>query len=369
MASRLLYPGKNKGLGPNQLKSRKILQTSFQQTAKNKLEKHPEYKDRGDNERETLARHLTQKDEILYKYFGSVFTDPARSSIQSKMEEEIPLLSASLSEYEKERAAQRARWRVEEVARLEVKLLLRHIDTPLSKLTRAGAKLLKLWYGPLHAALLINDKILVEWNTSSLVIPEEYMPGDMRYPLVTSVLHKDNQVDEPTDIRGEEIDLIFKATAQKQEILSGLLKVISTYNMMWHYNAVNKNCQHFVIDALREMGCENIPMFEGKMAEYYKKLEAGKGRIDFEDSHANLDQYVTGKILSVSDEDRLAISAQHKEYLLSQYFEFHIREMTNSPDPDQWQCSFGENCKMPDLEICKDEDARAEHQYLHKKSD
>ena len=348
--------------GENSGKSRRKRSTnSFQHCAKKKLEKHPSYKDAGNNERELLSHQLTDTQLMLEKYFGKISDGIASSLIDRKMKEESLDL---LSDGDYEAANVRAKSRVEQVAQLEVKLLLRHVDCQMPALTRAGARILKLWYGPLHSALLINGKVLVEWNTSSLVIPEDYLAGDMRHPLVTSVLHQSNRVDEPEDVRGEEIDLIFKAAAQKHEVLANLVRTIVKYNSKYTYSVTTKNCQHFVIDALKEMGCENVPKFEGAMAEYYRRLESDLERIDFDDSHANLDQYVIDNILDVSDEQRRAVSSQHKEYLLCQYFEFHVRELTNSPDPDEWVCSRKDNCRLRDLELYIDDDTRSEHQFL-----
>jgi len=361
MASNFLT---NKGKNPeNPGKSRrKNWPNSFQHFSKKKLEKHPSYLDAGNNERDLLSHQLTNADLMLEKYFGKISAEIASSQIECKMNEE-ELADDLQSDGDFEAANVRSKFRVEQVAQLEVKLLLRRIDSQLPALTHAGARILKLWYGPLHSALLINNKVLVEWNTSSLVIPEDYQAGDMRYPLVTSVLRQAHRMDQPHDVRGEEIDLIFKAAAQKHEVLANLVKTIVKYNSKFTYNVASKNCQHFVIDALKEMGCDNIPKFEGTMAEYYRRLEAGIERIDFEDSHANLDQYVVDNILNVSDEQRRAVSMQHKEYLICQYFEFHVRELTNSPDPDKWVCSQ-KNCKLRDLEFYIDYDTRSEHQFL-----
>lgn len=104
--------------------------------------------------------------------------DPARSSIQSNMENEVQLLSASLSDYEKERAVQRVRWRVEEVARLEVKLLLRHMDTHYSKLTHAGAKLLSGGKGEMLEGDCCNG-----FHTVANLVPYMERTAENIYPI------------------------------------------------------------------------------------------------------------------------------------------------------------------------------------------
>lgn len=321
-----------------------------------KLKKIPAYQDFGENEYADKARDLTDKDCIMSRYFSAISTGLAEIRIDEKFEEGKTQL---LTSAESKAAEERATWRVEDAAKFDVKLLLRHINTSMAGLTRQGAKLLKLWYGPLHTALLINGTVVLEWNTSSLVIPEEY--DDMCYPIVTSVLHQESQVATPADIKKEEIDLIFTATERKMDILNALVRVISRYNGQYIYSAIKKNCQHFVIEALEEMGCENVPRFQGELGKYYKKLEAGRAGTDFDDDHEKLDKYVTDNIL-VGENKKL--STQHKEYLLSQYFEFHIKGMTSSPNPEEWVCSLGASCRLSELENCIDQEAMLMYKFV-----
>ena len=331
--------------------------SSFQMFAIKKLKDHPDYQDCGGNEAAETARDLTDRECITNRFFSAISTGLAEIRIDEKIEEGNTELVTSA---ERKAAEERSTWRVEDTAKFEVKLLLRHIATPMAGLMRTGAKLLKLWYGPLHSALLINDTIFLEWNTSSFVIPEEY-DENLNYPIVTSVLHQESQIAAPKDIRTDEIDLIFTATEKKQEILNALVRVIARYNGQFIYNAIRKNCQHFVTEALEEMGCKNVPKFEGELKEYYKKLEAGRAGTDFEDNHGNLDKYVADNILV---EENQKLSTQHKEYLLSQYFEFHIKEMTSSPNPEEWTCSFGASCMLAELENCIDQEAMLMHKFI-----
>ena len=362
MASKYISPWNHKDTSNRSRSGRRPPpDSSFQMTAAKKLKKHPDYRDSGENERTRKAAELTEKDKIMSRYFGHISTDLADIRISERLVVEDAQYD-KFTPQEREDAQDRAKWRVEDAARLDVKLLLRHINTEMSGLTRMGSKILNMWYGPLHAALLINDSILVEWNTSSLIIPDdEYDRSDLRYPFATSVLHHDNGVEEPRDVRGEEIDLIFTATSQKLEILNALVRVIARYNGQCYYHAIRNNCQQFVIEALREMGCENLPDFKEELGEYYRKLESGRAGTDFED-HSNLDRYVKENILDAEERQRAAISTQHKEYLLCQYFEFHIQEMTAAENADEWQCSRGRECKMGELESC----IKTENMLMHK---
>ncbi len=363
MASRYISPWNHKDTNNrSRNRARQVPSSSFQITAVKKLKNHPDYKQCGENECSRRAAELTNKERIVSKFFSAISTGLAEMRIGERISEDSTQFS-DLTAQEQVDARERARWRVEDAARLEVKLLLRHVQIPMASLTKFGAKILNLWYGPLHAALLINDTILLEWTTNSLVIPnDDYDPDDMNYPMATRVLHNTGSVEQPQDIRSEEIELIFAATSQKIETLNALVSVIAKYNGQFYYDAIRKNCQHFVVDALNEMGCENVPVFKAELGEYFKKLEAGRAGTDFED-HSKLDKYVNENILEADEQQRKTISTQHKEYLLCQYFEFHVREMTGQ-NVDEWQCSQGDACRMAELESCIQTETMLMHKFL-----
>ena len=336
--------------------------SSLHVTALEKLRKHPEFKHLGEKKCSEMARDLTDKEYIMPKYFSEIAYNLAEARIEERIDEDA---AGVLTLAERREAEKRAKWRVEDVAKFEVKLLLRQVDSPMAKAARTGAKLLELTFGALHAALLINGTILVEWNNSSLVIPDvNYDPDDLSFPFVHSVLHLKNQVEAPTDIRKEEIDLIFKATADKKAPLDALVKVISRYNGMYYYTIVRRNCQNFVEDAMKEMGCENYPKFEGRLEEYYSKLEAGQSRTDFE-NHGQLDEFVKDTVLAKNVQK---VSSHTKEYLLAQYCEFHLKERTSSPYPSKWECSYGDACMMPELDNCIDKEAMLLHKFLRERT-
>lgn len=246
------------------------------------------------------------------------------------------------------------------MARLEVKLLLKKVDTPLPRFANTAASILRMEYGPLHTSLLINDQILLEWNTGSLVIPERYDGVNQRYPIVTSVFHRVNTVSLIRYDPEEETDLIFRAALSKVDILNALVNVIARYNGQYFYHAISRNCQTFVIDALKAMGCENPPEFQGSLRTYFQNLRAGRCQRQFAD-HDSLDRYVTERVLNAAPEREMSV--QEKEYLLAQYFLFHIRGITEAERPEEWACPVG-GCQMGELEALVGEQVMEMHRFL-----
>lgn len=340
----------------NRAKPRSVANRSFQRTALEKLRRNRVYADRGANELATLAKELTDQESIMNIYFSEVAYQPVAERVDEKIQEqEAEFVTSS----EEDASRERSIWRVEDTAKLEVKLLLRQIDTQMTGFARRAATLLRMEYGPLHTSLLINDAVLLEWNTGGLVEPERYDGINQHYPIMTSALHRVSTVSLIKYDPKDEIDLIFEATKSKLEMLNALIKVISRYNGQYIYHAISRNCQTFVIDALKAMGCENPPTFQGNLHEYYENLKAGDCQPQF-DNHQALDHYVREQ---VTNPQARGLSSQEKEYLLGQYFLYHIPGMTESENPEEWQCPV-ENCQLENLEMNIDEQSMIMHRFL-----
>lgn len=330
---------------------------SWQRTAINKLRKHPSAAEWGQNQLVIEAKDLTDYDSIMNTYFSEIL----HHQVSERMDEQLQEGQAEfVTTTEIEASEERSRWRVEDMAKVQVKLLLKEIDTPLPRFANTAASILQMQYGPLHTSLLINDEILLEWNTGSLVIPERYDGVNQRYPIMTSVLHRVNTVSLIKYDTKDETKLIFEAARSKLDILNALVRVIAQYNGQYYYHAISRNCQTFVIDALKAMGCENPPQFEGNLRTYFQNLKAGRCQQSFAD-HAALDRYVEERVLNARAGREL--STQEKEYLLGQYFLFHINGLTEAERPEIWACPI-QHCQMGNLETNIGEEAMSMHQFL-----
>lgn len=354
--SKAISPWNKRNGGENRANPRPTINRSFQRTAMDKLRRNRFYADRGENELATLAKELTDQESIMNVYFSEILYQPVAERVDEKMEEqEAEFVTSS----EENASRERSIWRVEDTAKLEIKLLLRNIDTEMPGIARKAAALLRMEYGPLHTSLLINNTVLLEWNTGSLVEPERYDGINQHYPIMTSAIHRVSTVSLIKYDPKDELELMFEATRSKLDMLKALVKVISRYNGQYIYHAISRNCQTFVIDALKAMGCENPPTFQGNLHAYFENLKAGDCQPQF-DNHRALDQYVREY---VTDPQAEGLSSQEKEYLLGQYFLYHIPGMTEVENLEEWQCPV-ENCQMENLEMKIDEETMILHRFL-----
>lgn len=299
------------------------LQATHLEQVKDKLKKHPECDDCSDGDLEQLALRLTEPEELI-KYFTFTREDTSEAAAMGDLQE--PLL-------ETQRAFKANRQRV---ADLSVKLILNTINIHGSKFTTPIVKQLEMEYGPIHASLQVGDQIL-EWNTTSLVVPHGK-------PIRDTV--KEATLDRHTATHWqleEEVDLLFKESAQKVLQLEKLVGVITNYNRYRYYDPLKRNCHTFVCEAAAAMGYENPSQLNSRLNEYLDKLKTKKKRAipNYFETHEALDTYVL--------ERRVELSPIDREYLVCHYFQFHIVSKTDSKDPSSWQCGVP-NCQSETLE-------------------
>lgn len=282
-----------------------------------KLKRHPDYQDIDHgNQLKTEAEELTTAQSVMDRFFSSIIHDMVHERIK---ENEMDSTTDLTTTYERGKKTNRKIGIVESIARLQVKLLLRYTDNASqpSKLIGRLASAFQMEYGPLHASLLINNEILLEWNASSLVIPKFIDPRTG--PVLVSATVQDHtrpqhQLSKPFEAY-DEIELIFDAARKKGELLHDLARVIARYNSSYYYDVIFRNCQNFVLDALTAIGCKNKPEFSGNLREYFTHLKReGKVKADFE-THAELDEFVK--------ENHTKLSPANMEYILAQYCVFH----------------------------------------------
>lgn len=292
-----------------------------------KLRRHQDYQDIDcGNQLKTEAEELTSAQSIMDRFFSSIIHDMVHERIKEKEMESTTDLTTT---YERRKKTNRGIGIVENIARFQVKLLLRYINNTSQppKLIGRLASAFQMEYGPLHASLLINNEILLEWNTSSLVIPKFIDPTVERTgPVLVSATvqdhkHLQHQLSKPFEAY-DEIELIFDAACKKGELLYDLARVIARYNSSYYYDVIFRNCQNFVLDALTAIGCKNKPEFSGNLREYFTHLKReGKVKADFE-THTKLDAFVR--------ENHTKLTPENMEYILAQYCIFHTRNAIKS---------------------------------------
>ena len=189
-------------------------------------------------------------------------------------------------------------------------------------------------YGPVNATVQINN-VLLQWNHSSLVIPQLVVEedgeiaGNKLTPLLPQVT---NDGSEHTRLLSTEarfgstdqecysfnkcIDVPFTGHADLHQLVAQVASVIVSYNMQFHYGILGCNSQHFVCSILRAMHTRNYSdLFPVELHKHRQLLRVRGYRMKFLqfNSHAELDDYVRRHIDSMSSED---IRFSYCSYLL-----------------------------------------------------
>ena len=214
------------------------------------------------------------------------------------------------------------------------------------------ASLLETKYGPMHAALQVGN-VMIEWTPYDLVVPHYNIPSD---PVVKTDVTKLTQVASELREKAKEhrrkhqgaitgeVDLMFEISKSVELIVTSIVKVIVTWNRFYTFHTYNKNSQHFVENVLRMLGIEEVPIVNKDLSAYVDQLK-GDFRREVETSfqnHAELDNYVRERISTLKTSDM--------EYLLTQYYRFHVASRTTAiGSKEEWRC-MEEDCQMRRLE-------------------
>lgn len=291
-------------------------------------------------------KHLSHSS--MEHYFSHLVAEASEVVLETTDEMETSLANT----WEKAMLQKRSLQRFEAVVSFPVKLILSDLHIALPPFVSSFARMLQLEFGPLHAALVI-DNVLVEWNDHGLILPTKAEKEWVFQARLQGNYDKVAQAMKPQmrdsarrmDLK-KQIEQVFEVTKEKQQALNRLIQVIIHYNETYDYHVLVRNCQHFVIDAMKALGVEEVPQFTGVLRRYFEELKCGKSQNILEkfDSHAALDEHVNSII-------KPGLTQHDLEYLLCQYFMFHVSSRRQSPhaqDPD-WRCEE-EDCRMSDIE-------------------
>lgn len=303
----------------------------------------------------SLAKRYLSPINMEY-YFSHLVSGMASDVIIETTDE---LESSFNNTWEKAMLQKRSLQRFEAVVNFPVKLILSDLKMDLPPFVSTFSKMIQLEFGPLHAALII-DNIILEWDDTSLIMPstaekewvfQTRLEG--RYDKITQDMKPEMKDSARKMDLKRQIEQVFEVTKEKQKAINHLIEVIIHYNESYEYNVLTRNCQHFVIDAMKALGIDEVPQFTGIFQNYLKELKKGKSTDILEkfDSHAALDEHVNAII-------KPGLSQHDLEYLLCQYFMFHVssrKESPNAQDPN-WRCEE-ETCRMSDIEYMLERDA------------
>ena len=262
----------------------------------------------------------------MMKLFSKISTDVvAKKKCEESEECEIVTLT------QLEAAKQRTVTRVEQIDEFKIELLLRPLDSSKDFQGISWewiADLIKMPFGNLHAAILINGTIFLDWGQGSLVIPRPYN-SHQDYPFrITIPFHQKDEVEAPCDVLEDEDDQVRRAEETKQGKIEALVKVILNYNKQYFYNPIVQNCQHFVVNAFEAMGC-SVPKFEGMQKAIFSNFKKSREKISLFKNHQELDEYVLHYVIGKGNQTN---PTHTMESLISQYSDFHSRERKSTDE-------------------------------------
>ena len=149
----------------------------------------------------------------------------------------------------------------------------------------------------------------------------------------------------PEKVYKKEIDLLFKLTVKKDNVIFAIIKTVVDYNRNKEYHERDCNNYHFIRDVTNAMGIKKLPEIGkslGDMLEQSRRLCMDTlPRTDFVD-HAALDGFIRYNDLS-------QLTIRDIEYLIGKYFQFHLRNWELCHHPDQWSCQE-RDCQLGHLE-------------------
>ena len=150
----------------------------------------------------------------------------------------------------------------------------------------------------------------------------------------------------------EEIELVHKLSSKKRGLIDSLLTLVIQYNKHYYYNLFDRNCQNFVLDALKILEISIPKELPGNLGGYYKALVKGKTPSipSLFETHSSLDEYIMDKMR----EGVVGEMPQHDlEFLLALYFRFHLESKAklknDSKALEEWHCEE-QHCQMGEVE-------------------
>ena len=308
---------------------------------------------KGKNELQDLAEKLIDKEKTKREFFSHLLvqTTVARRVVgeeQSAFPEGFP------NQYTRSDSEQRMAKPLEEVNKLEVKLILYELKD--AHLIQEMASFIHKYvssfvFGPFHAAILIGD-VLIEWRPNSLVIPRRIQQDidnhfrDDKAVLITN-LHEEREALPMVPLQYEQsaghdsvertFEKIKDITRDKERLIDELAGVVVRYNTKFHYGILTNNCQKFVEEVLTVLGITDPQkVFRGRLKEHADLVMARHKKdaiVEF-NSHQELDSHIKKQKLDEMSPDDLEFAYCH--YLL-----FHAWGR-RFPYEDAWRCNARE---------------------------
>ncbi|XP_064387008.1 uncharacterized protein LOC135335445 [Halichondria panicea] len=292
-----------------------------------KLRKHKLYRDLGGQELREEAEKLTYVDKI-FEHFSHLVEEELIQQVETLNDQDGELVNS----IELREAKTLQEKRLITTSCIPLKIIFRDIKSnqKAQRVLESFADIFKLDYGAKHVSLTVGD-IVLEWGKESLVVP--YWASQQKERSVKSdarditALSPHNAEATTLDVDShllpieKEVEHLFYRTSDKREVFQRLAKVISQYNTKYHYDVLKRNCQAFVIDALKAVGISDkvpIKVKETERMQYLGLKKSGEIPDSFA-THEELDIFIWEKSQTWLDE----LDPESLEYLQLVYSQFH----------------------------------------------
>lgn len=241
---------------------------------------------------------------------------------------------------------------VRNVATFPVKLFLTSLPPDDMIADNGYASLLETTYGPMHASLQVGHT-MIEWSPYHLVVPHFNVPSEAviktditRSLKVASELRtkaREYRKSRRGTITGE-VDLLYEISKSISSVIEAVIQVVVSWNRYKYFHTYGTNSQHFVQNIMAVLGIEELPLASQNLSAYIGRLKGefrSKTHVSFR-SHAELDSYVGGRVGK--------LSTSEMEYLLTEYYRFHVASRAGAVHATtEWRCEE-EECQMQRLE-------------------
>ncbi|XP_064387005.1 uncharacterized protein LOC135335442 [Halichondria panicea] len=298
-----------------------------------KLRNLERYRHLGGPELKDEVKSLTNVDTILNTSFSHL--------VEETLLEELAELDENpdgefVNPTEVVKAKSRQKRRSIDVALIPLKITVRDLrsNRKAQRLLETVTDIFKhkeFIYGAKHVSLTVGNVVL-EWGIENLVVPyweseqnESSLNSDERD--ITALSPHNAEATAALELEPrllpieDEMKHLFYRTGEKRKVFQRLAEVISQYNRTYYYDVFSRNCQTFVIDALKALGISNKVSIKVEESERMQQLRVRKsGEIpDIFSKHEDLDIFIGEKSQEWLDK----LDPESLEYLQLVYSQFH----------------------------------------------
>lgn len=306
---------------------------------KKKLKSHPDYKNSGKNELDSMARSLVLEEE-LFSYFSHLIHDEQGGVILEGTRFQNMDYS-TLNTEEREAAKEREQERFDRIAKLTLTVCLCDIGEGEASIHKdktviSIANFLSMEYSGKHASIIV-DNVLLEWNTGNIVVPRT-VSNDDTFTFEGDVHGSGDYFNRIADLRPridervkpfeEEGEILCHTLARKEEHIRKIIAVVAQYNSAFYYNMVSRNCQDFVKAVLQAVNVKG-KVFSPENEDYLQLSREGKMRVpQVFKSHEDIDSFV---IKTDSKNGLKSLNETELSWLVKAYETHHGEEPCTEP--------------------------------------